>query len=333
MGIAVVSTLPFDGMLSRACFAVLVLVGAAAGFADSGVALSRVHSLSAMASTEERSSGTCVPDALKEAMDCDMNGNLCAICGHPLPGRGYDGKAVYSSTVAAGTVVHAPDYILRDDCGNHSLFGSSSVALVPVTTFNQKKSQAAFPGWTNAWCELNAQKVCSDAIVNRDYLFQGKSLDIPRDFAYDFYYCKYNGWLSLESRAAVAKGFDALHNHSVEVCAARNKEQPLGSITTVSQMTHYLPGMLASRPPTVEEARYIGSWTCAMGGPDGESAGAGCDMAYCHYTYGEIDPAAGSSKAFCVYDDCEGWDPMTGMPVVEYATLAHHADEAAAVYL
>jgi len=287
--------------------------------------------LSEMASAEDLSRGTCVPDK-KKNVECDMNGNQCSLCGPPLPGRGYDGNAVYSSTLAQGTVVDAPDYIVRDDCGNHSSFRGPQHKHEPVTEFNQKKSQAAFPGWTDAWCEFNSQKVCPDALVNRDYLYQAKTLDIPRNFSWDFYYCKYNGWLSAETRTIVTKGFDALHNHSVDFCAARNKEFPLDSISSASMMAAYLPGMLVGRP-TPEQARYVGSWTCAMGGADGENSGSGCDMAYCHYTYGEIDPAIGSSQEFCVYDDCEGWNPKTGMPVSEYATLASHAGSAAAVYL
>jgi len=288
--------------------------------------------LSKMAFAEDPSTpGNCVPDKNKN-VECDMNGNQCSLCGPPVPGRGYDGKAVYSSTVTPGTVVHAPDYIVRDDCGNHSGFYEPPwTQFVPVDKFNQK-SQAAFPGWTNAWCERNSQKVCADALVNRDYLYQAKTLVIGRDFAYDFYYCKYNGWLSVESRTIVTQGFDALHNHSIDFCAERNKEYPLDSITSASMLAAYMPGMAIGRP-SPEQARYIGAWTCAMGGADGENTGSGCDMAYCHYTYGEIDPAVGSSKAFCVYDDCEGWDPKTGMPVSEYATLARHADSAAAVYL
>jgi len=326
-------------MISRACSAILFLVGVAADFADSGVALSRVIRLSEMAFNEDLSSGPCVPDKAKN-IECDMNGNQCSLCGRPLPGRGYDGKAVYSSTITPGTTIHAPDYILRDDCGNHTTYNvpplrKLEVSLTPVTWFNQQPSQAAFPGWTNAWCETNGQKVCVDAVTNRDYMFQPKTYDIPRGFTFDFYYCKYNGWLSAESRAIVTRGFDAMHNDTVGFCAERNREFPLASITSVSMQEYYLPGLLGPQHrPTPEQARYLGAWTCAMGGADGESTGSGCDQAYCHYTYGELDPAAGASKAFCMYEECEGWDQMTGMPVGDYATLAQLvAPPAGALYV
>ena len=39
---------------------------------------------------------------------------------------------------------------------------------------------------------------------------------------------------------------------------------------------------------------------------------SGCDMTYCAYSFCEL----GNGK-FGMYDECEGWDPVKGMPIPE----------------
>mmetsp|Transcript_141185 Transcript_141185/g.352121 ORF Transcript_141185/g.352121 Transcript_141185/m.352121 type:complete len:80 (+) Transcript_141185:2-241(+) len=64
----------------------------------------------------------------------------------------------------------------------------------------------------------------------------------------------------------------------------------------------YNPGYMRGYP-TEEEAHFVGAWTCAMGE-------AGCDMAMCAYSF--CDKGDGSIG---MYDECEGWDPVQGMPI------------------
>jgi len=265
---------------------------------------------------------TCVPTN-PPSEGCDMNGRNCSLCGTPLKGRGYDGVAVYSSTLAPGDTVTPPDYIVRDDCGNQS----DMPVTTPLVSFTYETTNPVIP-YTNAWCETNWQKICADSMANRDYLYQAKTLDVPRGSTYDFYYCKYNGFLTKEARTAVASGFDELQNFTAAFCSARASEYDIDSITRKSMLEHYVPGLLADPSvPTVDQARFLGAWLCSMGGTNGQRTGAGCDIAYCHYTYGDLDPSATSNTPFCMYEECEGWDPLTGMPVADVAVAAQHVGE------
>ena len=59
------------------------------------------------------------------------------------------------------------------------------------------------------------QKICADGIYNKDFLFQGKSVYIAESnscgetSSYDWWYCKYNGWLKPET-AALMHNFDGM---------------------------------------------------------------------------------------------------------------------------
>ena len=65
------------------------------------------------------------------------------------------------------------------------------------------------------------------------------------------------------------------------------------------------PSLLLRGKPNRREALFLGAWTCAMGA-------SGCDMTYCAYSFCEL----GNGK-FGMYDECEGWDPVKGMPIPE----------------
>merc|ERR1719356_283693 len=77
-------------------------------------------------------------------------------------------------------------YAVRTDCGN----ATQASHDVPLITYSHPGQDGSSD--TNAWCELNLQKQCADAIFNRDYLFVAKAVTRASD--YDFWFCKYNGW-------------------------------------------------------------------------------------------------------------------------------------------
>lgn len=217
----------------------------------------------------------------KKITTVDMNGKQCALCGDPLPERV---DRVYTK---------------RTDCGNHSIFDDQARMLEPISSFNK-------PG-TNAWCELNLQKMCADSLYNKDFLFQAKAVDYPRNMTYDQVYCKHNGWLKPEIRA-LQHDFDGMKAKAEEVCNSdRYKRTKWDTTMTLADMSViYNTGMNRTyAAPTEEEAIFVGSFTCAMGS-------AGCDMAYCAYSFCEKEDGS-----FGMYDECEGWDPVKGMPVPE----------------
>jgi len=205
----------------------------------------------------------------------------CMLCGTPLPER----------TDRA--------YVQRTDCGNHSPAIDIHALTTPLITYSRPAADGK-PA-TNAWCELNLQKICADSIFNRDFLYQAKTIpDVP---AYDFHYCKLNGWLDPQI-VALQNDFDAMDAKAKEVCnSPRYLRHGWNSTITLTQMaSKYTPGLLRGHP-TLSEAEFIGAWTCAMGS-------SGCDMAYCAYTF--CDKGNGD---FGKYQECEGWDPVKGMPV------------------
>jgi len=191
---------------------------------------------------------------------------------------------------------------MRTDCGNHSYLLEPLIAFTtPLIKFSRQASEGQPE--TNAWCELNAQKVCADSLYNRDFLYQAKAVDYPRTgFVYDQWYCHYNGWINQEIRE-LSHDFDAMKKRAEEECQSEKYAHTGWNTTlTLGDMTAaYLPGLARGRP-NKEEALLVGAWTCAMGS-------SGCDMAYCSYSFCD----KGNGK-FGVYDDCEGWDPVKGMP-------------------
>eukprot|EP00435_Cladocopium_sp_Y103_P051303 s2360_g15.t2 len=216
----------------------------------------------------------------------DMNGRMCEMCGTPLPERSG-----------------SRSYVQRRDCGNQSIFEHPENFKKPLVQFtrfwaNWRAANGSQPE-TNAWCELNAQKVCADTLHNKDALYQAKAIDIRLEAVaqkYDPVYCEQNGWLTDDYRA-LQHDFEAMKVKAEEFCSSRRAQWE--NMTLDDMVKVYYPSK-ARGLPTPEEGRLIGSWTCAMGS-------ALCDMGYCAYTY--CRKADGS---FGIYDDCEGWDPVKG---------------------
>lgn len=219
-------------------------------------------------------------EALKDwQKSVDANGRECSLCGEPSAERSDR------------------DYKKRDDCGNQTLSEHPENYFVPLITFS-RPANGTDPG-TNAWCELNSQKICADSLYNEDYLFQAKSVYEPPD--YDWYYCRANGWLKPEI-VALQHDFDGMTRESQKQCDTKYAKYGWNTSLTISDMAlHYAPG-LARGYPTQEEALFIGAWTCAMGS-------SGCDMAYCAYSFCDLGDGVPRT-----YDECEGWDPVKGMP-------------------
>ncbi|CAK9011375.1 unnamed protein product [Durusdinium trenchii] len=197
------------------------------------------------------------PQPSDPEMTVDMNGRQCHLCSMPLPERS-DRR-----------------YLQRTDCGNQSVFEHPENNRKPLISFSRQGS--------NAYCELNIQKWCADAIYNRDFLFQAKAVDARTERghqnSYNAAYCDLNGWLTVEIKAL---------QHDFE-----------GMKKKVYRSSQHFA---RTGRPSVREAEFIGSWTCAMGS-------AGCDMAYCAYSFCKLP-----GGQYGTYEDCEGWDPVRGMP-------------------
>ena len=62
-----------------------------------------------------------------------------------------------------------------------------------------------------------------------------------------------------------------------------------------------------------------------VGGSDGLkgalSDGPAPDIGYCAYTFGDLDPQYPGE--FCMYEECDGWDPDLGQLVQRYHTASH----------
>jgi len=236
--------------------------------------------------------GKNIPDH-DPMINLDENGRLCFLCAKPSLER------------APGQT-----WVQRTDCGNHSLLEHPEVKYMPLRSFMREAT--AEHNATNGWCELNVEKGCADALYNRDYLMFAKGVFIPdlpflhyKTSSWDMHYCYYNGWLAPEIRA-LQHDFDGLTAKGEEYCKSDSLVQKgsLGNITMMDFTTHYLPGYpgYPGGKPTPENAHHIAAWACAMGS-------AACDMAYCAYTY------CVKGDSFGAYEECEGWDPIAGMPV------------------
>lgn len=205
----------------------------------------------------------------------DMNGRSCSLCGTP------DASELWG------------DYKQRADCGNHSIQEHPDIIFKPLKDFVH--------GDNNAWCELNVQKMCADAVYNKNYMIQAKQVNTTGSPAllYDATYCYHNGWLGAEYRA-LQFDFDAMKAKADKFCEQRLKLTK--NMTLADMMAVYGPSFMRGEP-SKEDALFLGAWTCAMGA-------SGCDMTYCAYSYCQKPDGS-----FGAYHECEGWDPEKGMPV------------------
>jgi len=109
-------------------------------------------------------------------------------------------------------------------------------------------------------------------------------------------YCRHNGWLDPKI-VALQHDFDKLEAKAAEVCEALEPRTNWRTMTLNQMSAVYNRGLeRETGMPTEEEAVYVGAWTCAMGS-------AGCDIAYCAYSF--CDKGNGEIGT---YGECEGWE-------------------------
>jgi len=251
--------------------------GSGIAFLQQSVAL-RLQKTLSLEEQQHRSLLNLLTGPMLELSTLDMNGRRCLGCEKVTEG-----------------------YVQRSDCGEQNVFDHPENMHKPLRSF----SRAAGPGRnaSNAYCELNYGKTCADAQFNRDYLMLTKALKVNKSTAaYDHQMCLQNGWLSSEIRA-VQHDFQKMSAKAEEFCTTPQRVKEADTLT----LAQYLSRYLRSRPwangaPTNVSMQWLGSWACAMGT-------AACDMAHCAYTF-----CSKENGDFGVREECDGWDPVKGMP-------------------
>ena len=219
-------------------------------------------------------------------------GEECSLCGTPTADR-----------IAPGVV-----YQKRTDCG--SAKDTPGYKDVPLITYSKKAT--ATRAATNAWCELNSQKVCADSVYNKDYLYQAKVVHYDPSMTFDPWYCYHNGWLE-PKLIALTHDFEAMDKHQHDMCHSQKYlKYEWNTTLNLRKMEQVYSAGMNREPqyPTPEEATFLGAWNCAMGT-------AGCDISYCLYSFCVLKYEYGGTPVFGMYDECEGWDPVKGMPIPE----------------
>mmetsp|Transcript_49308 Transcript_49308/g.86831 ORF Transcript_49308/g.86831 Transcript_49308/m.86831 type:complete len:324 (+) Transcript_49308:57-1028(+) len=216
----------------------------------------------------------------------DHNGHLCMLCSKPLPER-----------------VDKEYKEFRTDCGRSSSpTGPAATDLSkPVVQFMEKGNQMK----KNGFCELNYAKSCADAIANKDYLYWAKSLNLkdPRmrsTAIWDARYCYKNGFLDKDV-VALQHDFYGMQAKSRELCKLKYAKHGIEKLSFLDMMT--LSKYNDASAPSLQDAEALAAWNCGMGD-------IGCDMAMCAYSY-----CVKGNNSIGLYDECEGWDPIKGMPV------------------
>lgn len=215
----------------------------------------------------------------------DHNGHLCMLCSKPLPER-----------------VDKEYKEFRTDCGRSSSpTGPAATDLSkPVVQFMQTDAQK------NGFCELNYAKSCADAIANKDYLYWAKSLDLkdPRLRAtaiWDARYCHQNGFLDKDI-VALQHDFIGMQAKASELCKTKYAKHGIEKLSFLDMMT--LSKYNDPNAPSLQDAEMLAAWNCGMGD-------IGCDMTMCAYSYCIKD----GNGTIGMYDECDGWDPVRGMPM------------------
>jgi len=225
-------------------------------------------------------------DPTLSSFDTDERGNVCILCGKPLPNRA--GPKNYSQ--------------LRTDCGNRSSeVGPHQDALKMPAVQLYKKGDSTAAVTSNGFCELNFAKSCADAILNEDYLYWAKSMDLSNtnSSAWDARYCSINGFLAPDI-VALQHNFTGMKKKGEELCHSKYAKHGIDKLTFMDMLTaarYDLP------EPSATHAAVLAAWNCAMGD-------LGCDIALCAYSFCDV----GDGK-FGLYDECPGWHPVKGMPV------------------
>lgn len=231
--------------------------------------------------------------SLRSFLSKDDKGKVCIMCGKPLPER-MDSKSYKH---------------LRTDCGNHSSNMGPSKEALHTPIVQMYRSLKVNAKASNGFCELNFAKSCADAIVNEDYLYWAKSLDLRKtnNRAWEAHYCRRNGFL--EPRiAALQHSFTGMKQRGQEFCKTKYAKYGFDNMTFLDMMAASKSDSPES--PSLAEAERLAAWNCAMGD-------LGCDMALCAYSFCDL----GEGKVG-LYDECPGWHPVTGMSITSVVT--HH---------
>ena len=208
-------------------------------------------------------------------MNTDMNGRFCTLCGHPDPQKPWG------------------NYTERKDCGNHSVLEHPESLFKPLADFDR--------GNSNGFCELNMQKMCADALYNKNFLIQARQINSTGTavLLYDATYCDHLGWLGADYRS-LQFDYEGMKSKADKFCEARIEKAK--NRTMADMLAIYFPSF-APGQPSKEEAQLVADWTCAMGS-------SGCDMTYCAYSY-----CKKPDGTFGTLQECPGWDPDKGMPI------------------
>lgn len=228
------------------------------------------------------------PAAATSLVSLDHNGNVCILCGKPLPERVGNKTYAKSETTCGGR--SSPTGPTADDLN------------LPVAEISRSAGRRG--GAASAFCELNFGKSCVDAAANKDYLYWAKSLDMNHpdmrgNIQWDAGYCQKNGFLQ-PAVVALQHNFTGMHEKARELCGTRYAKYGTQNLTFVDMLKRSHAG----DAPSDDDAELLAAWNCAMGD-------LGCDMAWCAYTFCE----RGSTGSFGLYDECAGWHPVQGMPV------------------
>lgn len=174
-------------------------------------------------------------------MELDEHGHLCYLCNlEPFQERREKGRV----------------YHKRKDCGNHSLYEHPENNWAPVHAFN-------LPG-SPAYCELNHEKSCADAMYNQDFLFWAKSFDVrDPERAYMKWACVSNGWLKPEF-VLLQHDYEATQAKSDELCASERYLQ-YGWNTTMTSSDALKNYMSELGNASVAGAERMEAYKCAMG--------------------------------------------------------------------
>lgn len=257
-----------------------------------------VHSDSAAGTAADRTASaataaadTAAADGSEVVVSLDHNGNICMLCGKPLPERVGERKYEH----------------FRGDCGGRSSPTGPSVEDLSAPAAGFLQPGGAEKAATNGFCELNFAKSCVDAVANEDYLYWSKSLDLAHpsmkaNVAWDARYCQLNGFLET-GIVALQHNFTGMRSEAAELCSSKYAKYGIQQLTFLDMMAKSRYDERST--PTLEEAEFLAAWNCAMGD-------LGCDMAMCAYSF--CDKGEGSVG---LYGDCKGWHPVHGMPMQE----------------
>jgi len=218
----------------------------------------------------------------------DHNGHVCMLCSKPLPERTNKNYTEF-----------------RTDCGGKSSHTGPTKSSLSVAAVSLHETNDAGEVVSNGFCELNFAKSCADAVANQDYLYWPKSINLNAsasraNAAWDARYCALNGFLEHDI-VSLQHDFGGLRSKGETLCKTKYSKYNTEKLSFMDMMS-------AARyddetAPKLEEAELLAAWNCAMGD-------LGCDLALCAYSFCK----KGASSEHGLYDECEGWDPVNGMP-------------------